>query len=414
MNVHILETDKYKTNTIVVNMTRPLQEDTVTPAALLPQVLRRGTESHPGLQRMKEHLDELYGATFFGNVMKRGERHILQFGMEIANEDFLSDQTPLLERGIAFLGEVLTKPEREGDGFVSQYVQSEKQNLRRRIESLIDDKIQYAAVRCIEEMCQSEPFRLFNYGSVAQLERIENVQLYAFFQEVLRTAPIDVFIIGDVNGDEVAEMVERHFTFERTDVEPVDVASVKHPVEAVRQVTDRLDVQQGKLNMGLRTQTSIKDDDYVPLMVYNGILGGFPHSKLFMNVREKASLAYYAVSKLESHKGIMTIQSGIEIDDFDRASEIIHKQLDDMRAGNISDSEMERTKTMLNNQLREMQDRPQQLVDFHYHGILSEKHRSLDDFIMQIEATSKEDVVKIADKVALDTIYFLRNDQEGS
>lgn len=413
IHVHVLPTDKYKTNTVVVNIQRPLTPETVTQTALLPQVLRRGTKSYPSFKQIKEHLDDLYGATFYGNVMKRGERHILQFGLDIANERFLSDTTPLLEQGIAFLSEIIKQPAMEGNGFVSQYIQTEKQNLRQRIESLIDDKMRYAAERCIQEMCKDEPYGLFNYGDIQHLEPINGKVLYETFLEMLRTAPIDVFVVGDVDVDDVTQLVASYLTLERSDVQPISVTKVTKHVGDVRHVIDRLDVQQGKLNLGLRTQTSIADDDYVPLMVYNGVLGGFPHSKLFVNVREKESLAYYAASRLESHKGLMTIQSGIEIDNFKRALNIIEEQLDDMRAGAISDVEIEKTQIMLSNQLREMQDRPHQLIDLYYHGILSGKERSLQDFLTQIEKTRKKDLVDVAKKVTLDTVYFLRDRQEG-
>lgn len=413
IHVHVLATDKYKTNTIVVNIQRPLSEMEVTTTALMPPVLRRGTATYPTFKEIKEHLDDLYGATFYGNVMKRGERHILQFGLEIANERYLSDSTPLMDKGMAFLGELLTRPALEGRGFVDQYVRSEKQNLKQRIEGLINDKMRYAAERCIQEMCHDEPYRLFHYGRVEDLKKIDRESLYDSFQDVLRHAPMDVFVVGDVKEDEVIAAVRRYFGFERQGVRPVEVSPVERQVDEVKRIIDRLDVQQGKLNLGLRTNTSIADDDYIPLMVYNGILGGFPHSKLFLNVREKASLAYYAASRLESHKGLMTIQSGIEIGHFDQALDIIQKQLDEMQAGQITDREMTQTQTMLANQLREMQDRPHQLIDFYYHGILSGKRRSLDDFLTQLFTTTIQDVKRVARKIHLDTIYFLRDRQEA-
>lgn len=409
MRIYVLSTDKYKTNTVVVNIARPLELETVTETALLPQVLRRGTRTYPTLKQIKEHLDELYGATFFANVMKRGERHILQFGLDIANERFLSDQTPLLERGFAFLGEMLFRPATEGDGFVEKYVQLEKDNLRRRIESLIDDKIQYAAERCIQEMCRGESYRLYTYGVAERIDPIDRRSLYAFFQNMLRTAPIDVFVVGAVTVDAVEQAVRRHLTFARDKVEPIPVSSVVTHVEDVREVVDRLNVQQGKLNLGLRTGTTVQDDDYAALVVYNGILGGFPHSKLFVNVREKASLAYYASSRLESHKGLLTIQSGIEIANYERALNIMKEQLDAIRQGHVTNEEMEKTKTMLTNQLQEMEDRPYEFIDFHYHGVLSGVERSPKRLIEQIRAVDKDAVKRVASKVTLDTIYFLRN-----
>ena len=161
--------------------------------------------------------------------------------------------------------------------------------------------------------------------------------------------------------------------------------------------------------MGCRTGVTIRDDDYVPLLMYNGILGGFPHSKLFMNVREKASLAYYASSRLESHKGILTIQSGIEIANYQKALDIIRKQLEAMRRGEITDRELSQTRATLSNQLRERQDRPYELIDFAYHSLLSGREWSLDQLLKGIESVDKEDVRRVAEQVELDTIYFLRD-----
>lgn len=414
INSYVWSTTKFKTNTIVVNIERPLSTEYATEHALMAQVLRRGTARFPSLKAIKQHLDDLYGATFYSSVAKRGERHILQFGLEIANENFLSDQTPLLDEGIAFLGEILAKPTTEDGGFVEQYIASEKQNLRQRIDSLIDDKIRYAAERCIGEMCHGEPYSVFNYGSTEQLAAIDRTSLYESYENLLRTAPIDVFVVGDVDVSEVQEAVTRHFRFAREQGarERVAVAPVTHPVKDVRTVVEGLDVAQGKLNLGCRTQTDMKDSDYAALMVYNGILGGFPHSKLFLNVREKESLAYYAASRLESHKGLLTIQSGIEIENYERAVTIMRQQLAEMTNGNISDSELSQTKTMLANQLREIEDRPQAMIDFYYNGVLSGKQRSLPAYLEQIDAVQKEDVVRVASKIALDTIYFLRDRKE--
>jgi predicted Zn-dependent peptidase len=193
----------------------------------------------------------------------------------------------------------------------------------------------------------------------------------------------------------------------------ISIASVEHPVVEPKLVIERLDVKQGKLNMGCRTQISIQDPDYPALMMYNGILGGFPHSKLFMNVREKASLAYYCSSRLESHKGLLMIQSGIEIANFDKAVDIIKQQLAAMRQGEISDREIEQTKATLSNSLREQQDRSFDLIHFHYQSVLSGKERKLEDLLHKIDQVGKEDIRKVAEKVQLDTIYFLR-DQEGN
>ncbi|QKG84537.1 insulinase family protein [Kroppenstedtia pulmonis] len=413
IRVHVCSTDKFKTNMMSVMIQQDLTPATVTRHALLPSVLQRGTESLPSTIQLKRQLDELYGAALFGDVFKRGERHIMQIGLDIANEQYLHETSSLLEEGVAFLGNVLYRPLMEGEGFKESYVQAEKKNLSQKIESLMDDKIRYAAHRCIAEMCKGEPFSLFNHGQQEDLDNIDSRNLYTYYRELLESRPMDLYFVGNVATESILKLVEKHFPSGKEERQPVSVGEVVHPVQQVKEVTDRLNVKQGKLNMGCRTQISIRDQEYIPLLVYNGILGGYPHSKLFVNVREKASLAYYASSGLESHKGILTVQSGVEIDNFSKAVDIIRKQFELMAKGEITDNELSQTKAMLTNQLKEQQDRAQDLVHSHYQSILSGVDRPLDEMIEQVHRVDREEIQKVAKKVQLDTIYYLRNQGEG-
>lgn len=415
MRLHLIPTTQFKTYTIVIQVETPLAEQTVTPTALLPFVLKRGTERIPETAKLRQKLDELFGAGFGADVVKRGERQNVQLSMDIANAQYLSDTTPLLEEGIQLLSDVLLRPAREGESFVKQYVESEKEVMRKRIESLIDDKIRYAAERCIQEMCANESFRLFQYGQVNELEQIDAESLYAFYLSWLSRASIDFYIVGNTTENEIQSLVQKHFHFDgKQNNSPSNPKPNERPVKEVKKITERLDVNQGKLNMGLRTHTTYADDDYAAMLMYNGVLGGFPHSKLFVNVREKASLAYYAVSRLDGHKGIQTIQSGIQIENYDKAVDIIQKQLEALKQGDISDVEFNQTRAVISNQLREVKDMPFERINVDYHSVLSGRNRSLDDLLREVSQVTKEDIQRAAQKVELDTIYFLTDKKGGA
>ncbi|GAB7388314.1 pitrilysin family protein [Bacillaceae bacterium] len=409
IGLHVLQTKKFKTNTIVVNVQQALDRQTVTKTALLPYVLQRGSQSFPTPKRISEHLDDLYGAIFDVNVFKKGERQIIQFRLDIANEKYLADKKPLLQEGIRFIGEILSNPLRDGDAFSAPFVKTEKEALRKRIESLIDDKIRYANQRVTEEMCANEPYRYLAYGVLADIEPITPEELYAYYKALFAQNPIDVYVIGDVEPERVREQIGESFQLERAGGIVLPPTEVRHPVEQEKEVVERLNVKQGKLNIGCRTQIGYADDDYPALLMYNGILGAFPHSKLFINVREKASLAYYAVSRLESHKGLLMMMSGIEIANYEKAVGIMKEQLSLMREGKVSPEEMEQTKATLANQLRETLDSAAALADFAYNGRISGRSRSLSDMLNEIEAITLEDIRRVAEKVQIDTIYFLRD-----
>lgn len=414
VNLHVCSSTKFKTTTFVLYIGQELKPETVTKTALLPAVLQRGTQTTPTTIELKRKLDDLYGAILFSDVFKRGEHHLIEFGLEIANEQYLQDKPALLEEGLSFLMEVLFNPLTEGDAFNASYVEAEKKNLRQKIESLQDDKIRYAAQRMVEEMCKGEPYALFNHGRLEDLEQIDAANLYTYYQEVINTCPIDLYCVGNVSTEQVARLLRDRLTpYTAGQRKEIPLPSVTHEVKEEKVVVDRLNVKQGKLNIGCRTQMGITSPDYPALVVYNGILGGFPHSKLFRNVREKASLAYYCSSRLESYKGLLIIQSGIEIANFQQTVDIIKEQLEAMRQGKIDPLELEKTKATLANAYKEQQDRSYDLINFHYQSVLIGRERTLDELLQGIQRVTKEDIVRVAQKVQLDTIYFLR-DQEGN
>ncbi|GGK13259.1 peptidase M16 [Caldalkalibacillus thermarum] len=411
--VHFISTPKYKTNFISLYIRQPLTEEDHTKVALLPSVLKRGTEKYPTAQRIRQALDDLYGATLSTDVVKRGEEQVMIFRLQLANEKFLSDREPLFEKGIQLLSELIINPRLENGVFHNRHVELEKDLLERKLSQVKDDKIKYANKRCIEEMFKTEPYRLYPYGSKDQLEHITPGTLYQFYQRVLNTHPVDLFIVGDVHKDYLLEMVDKHFKLPRTGLIDIPRPSVRYRVAEERRVVEKTKVAQGKLHIGCRTQTAYGDDDYIALLVFNGLFGGFSHSKLFRHVREKESLAYYVTSNIESHKGFMMIMSGIDFKHYDKTVQIIKEQLHQTASGRITEEELNQTKAMLINQIKEANDQPFQLMDYFFHGIVGGLKRSSEELIAAIQKVSKEDIQHAAQKVQVDTIYFLTSEETG-
>ncbi|MEB3102631.1 EF-P 5-aminopentanol modification-associated protein YfmF [Ferviditalea candida] len=409
IRLHVLPTDRFKTYAISANIGVPLAEDDVTPVALLPFVLRRGTAKYPETKKFREKLDDLFGAGFGFDIYKRGDNQIVQFRMDVINDQFVEGRHDLLKQSLQFLGETLFAPALENGTLRGKYVESEKVTLQKRLEAIVNDKIKYAAERCIQEMCKDEPYRLNPLGKVTDLPSITPESLYTMYQRWLQNAVIDLYVAGNTTPDEVKSLVEAYFPMQSGQTASYDMRTAFPEVQHVKRVEEQLDVTQGKLNMGLRSYVTYGDEAYPAALMYNGILGGYPHSKLFTNVREKASLAYYAASRLDGHKGIITIQSGIEFENYEKAVDIIERQLELMRQGDISDLEWMQTRAMIGNSLREMQDSAHEMISFDFNNMLTGKERTIPQLIAEIDQVDKQAVQRMAEQVKLDTIYFLRN-----
>lgn len=413
VRLHVLPTKRFKTFAISLFAGIPLHEETVTPVALIPFVLRRGTAHTPETIAFREKLDDMYGAGFGFDVYKRGDAQIVQFRMDVINDQFVSSDHSLLKASLSFLGEALTEPCLDTEGFRAKYVEAEKMTLRKRLESIVNDKIRYAAERCVEEMCEDEPYRLHPLGRLEDIDTITPASLLGHYEEWLNNASLDLYVVGDTSLEEVTRLASEAFKLKPGTPAAYQKPEIKLTGKEIKYVVDEMDVSQGKLNMGLRTGIGYDDKLYPAALMYNGILGGYPHSKLFINVREKESLAYYAASRLDGHKGICTIQSGIEFANYDKAVEIIKKQLKSMAEGQLSELEISQTKAMISGHLRELQDSAYEMIAYDFNSVLTGNERTAAELLEQVQAVTADDIMAVAGQVQLDTVYFLRDRKEA-
>jgi predicted Zn-dependent peptidase len=411
IRIHVLPTDRFKTYAISLYIGRPLDEANVTATAIIPFILRRGTEQFPETKAFRERLDEMYGAGFGFDIYKRGNNQIVQFRMDTIDDRFVggNQQPSLLQETLAFLGQTLTKPALENKRFLSKYIEAEKQTLRNKLESIINDKIRYAAERCIQIMYEDDAFRYNPLGRLEDIPSIEGGRLYEQYRSWLEHAPMDLYVVGHTTLEEVTSIVKEQFRLERNDFFDYRIEATNRTISEPKSVVERLEINQGKLNMGLVAPFTYGDANYTAAMMYNGILGGYPHSKLFINVREKESLAYYASSRLDGYKGMLMIQSGIEMNNYQKAVTIISEQLEALQAGQITDLELSQTKAMMSNQLKEINDSPNEMIAFDFNTVLTGVERTVSSVLDEINQVTNEQIQAVAQKVKLDTIYFLRN-----
>lgn len=409
--VHVLPTDKFRMNTIVATFTQELREDTATPLALLPYLMNRGSEQYPTPEQLQLALDELYGASMSATVDKKGERQVVDFSMNVPNEKFLKQGEGLFQKALGILSDVMLRPLLQDGAFLPEYVEAEKEQHKKRIAAVIDDKMNYSLERCNEEMTKGEPYAIPRLGFENKIDEINPQSLYDVYQRLLKTAPINIYVVGDVDTDAVAAEIFRVFNMEREPQGEFAPVQIRHETSSVKEVVDHMDVNQGKLNVGVWSNVAWASDDYAAMQVCNGVLGAFPHSKLFVNVREKHSLAYYCMSRLDGHKGIISVFSGVEFDKIDQALEIIREQFDVLKNGEISEEEMEFTKAGLVNAYKTAMDNPTSIADFHLNGLLAGRIRTREEMIDAFQSVTVEDVVRVAQGLQFDTIYTLRNEE---
>ena len=299
INLHTIKTNKFKTNLLSIFLTMPLSRDTITKQALIAQVLRRGSHTMKTSEEISITLEEMYGASFNCGIEKIGENHVIKFYLETINDEFLPQKEDILPKGLNTLFEIIFNPLIEEEKFKEEYVKQEKENLKQMIEGKKDDKARYALERATEEMYKDKPYGLYKYGYIEDIERISSRDLYNCYQNILKNCKIDIFVSGNVDINNTKTIIEQNELIkklhERKYNKPEEQLLEKQ--KEPREIKEKMDITQGKMVIGLTIQNTSPDEKYVAL-VYNTILGGGANSKLFQNVREKASLAYTCRIKL--------------------------------------------------------------------------------------------------------------------
>ncbi len=404
-----IPSEKFKTSFLSAQIAAPLEKETAGCNALMVNVLSRGTVRCPDMASIGRELDLLYGARLEPTVRKKGENQLFGFVASCIDDRFLPKGEKLLEKLTDLLGEFFCMPVTRGGRLLEAYVESERENLADMIRSDINDKRAYAARRLLEEMCAGERYGLRRMGSAGDVENISLQRLNRHYRETLPKGRLELFYCGSAPEKRVAGAFARAFAAlpRQGALEPVQ--TIRRPArEPCRVVTEELDVGQGKLCIGCRTDCT----DMAAAMLMNAMFGGATTSKLFVNVRERLSLCYYADSAYHRLKGLVTVSSGIEFQNYGRAVEEILRQLEALRRGDWEDWEIEGARQSLVNSLRTMEDSAGSMEDFVMGQAAAGSDETIPGLIAALAEVTPERVRAAAESVKPDTIYFLKG-KEG-
>lgn len=412
VDLHIISAPKFKTNLLSVYFNIPLKRETVTYAALLPSVLKRGSVDYPTMKDMSRRLDDLYSASVSAGVRMKGDGEVLYFTAEYISDRFIGEN--LTSEIAEFLHSFIFSPLTEDGGFNKEYTKSEKINLRNAISGLVNDKKAYAEFKCREAMFGKDGYGMFEAGYAEDLDEITPQSLYKFYCDVLKNAKIDIFISGTLDEASISE-TERILgsAFEPREANYIGTLIASSDDVSLKNVTEDADVVQSKLCMGMRCGTEPVGDEFYAITLASCIFGGSPFSKLFANVREKLSLAYYAVARYSRFKSVMMISSGIQTENFKAAYDEIMLQFKKMQDGEIDDFEIESAKKYLANAYNSLSDSLYGMEDYYLSQCIMGSTQSIEELLDGVLSVDKKRVCEVMKKVKPDTVYFLKGKSAG-
>ncbi len=407
LHVKVLPTTKFKTTTITLKFMAPLDSDTMTARSILSKILVRATKQWPSDKDFNRHLSHLYGAYVNSFVSKFKDKHVITISLELVNERYLKDQTPLFEKGLELLREMIYNPLISDNQFDEIFVAQEKSLLSKKLNAMIDNKSQISFLNLLKYMLGEQPYRHLATGQVEYIADITPENLYHTYQSMLQNDYCAVYVVGNVDEQQVKSQIQTYFninpfSFELSQPNPI---GQDHNTPQVIIETD--DVDQAKLNMGFTLPAKYGDSEYFAMIVFNVMFGGDPSSVLFNEVREKQSLAYSIHSQIDAKNGFLFVLSGVSTDKYEIAKETIVSEFEKFQQGDFEEEKLALAKKVILSQRQESYDRAKSIIEIMNNNILLDEPMSEENYISGIQNVNKSDIQQLAQQTTLDTIYIL-------
>ena len=402
--------DRFKIGRLSATLITPLDRKTAAANALLSCVLTRSCKKYPDFTALSKKLDSLYGAALYPSVRQIGDYQAVSVAVSGLEDRYALDGQSVSSELAELLCSILFDPNVENGLFNDEDIEQERRQLIENIDAEFNEKRVYAIKRCVDEMCAGEAYSIGRYGSRDEVVALKNEDVYAAWKSLLANARVELTMLGSSDPEKAYRGFESYFSGSPRVISPAEM-TVKIP-EQVKRITEKEELSQSKLVMGLRSAYFKNDRDCLANSVMSAVLGGTPTSKLFMNVREKESLCYYCVSRVDNNKGVMLIDSGVETENIDRTEESVLRQLELMKKGEITDGELEEAKLAIKNSLLSSLDSLAAMQGFYIGGVLREGQMSPAEAATAADEVSKERVIELANAVELDTVYALEGNRE--
>ena len=414
VNFRSIRDTKFKTMRISAHLIVPMSRQTAAENALLPFLLSRASREYPDFTKLGQRLAELYGASLNADVQKLGDLQVLSLSASGIADRYALEGEAISGELANLLCSILFDPPLVDGLFPEDGFEQEKRQTMELIDSEYSDKRTYARQRCEAIMCADEPYGVNRYGGKEDIARVERPALTAAWKRLLDTAKIELMVLGDCDPAPVYEGFRAAFETLGSRKTADCTTKVVRSAEKVNTVTEKMDVAQGKLVMGFRTGTATPDEEVPATRLMAALFGGTPNSKLFLNVREKLSLCYYCSASYNSMKGIMLVQSGVEVKNMERAKEEILRQLDEVKQGNFDESEVEAAKMSLCNSYRTLSDSLGGLENWYLSQTFASHSQQPEEAAAQINAVTRQEIIDAANRVTLDTVYCLVGNGEDA
>lgn len=408
-NIHLIKTNKFKTVTVKVIFRHKIKKEEITIRNILTSLMIFSSKNYNSKRKLTIRAQDLYSAGIGVNNSRTGNYLNSIFTLNALNDKYTEKNN--LNNAIDFLCEILFNPDIEGNKFKKSNIDIIKTRAKANLLSIKEDSSNYSLIRCLEEFDKKSPVSYRMVGYLEDLENIDEEKLYTHYIEMINKDLVDIFIIGDINETEVIEKIKSHFKLRILKKDNPNYELKEKKTRTKKLFSKELyNAKQSKVNIVCTCNGLNEYEKNYVLPLYSVILGGGTDSKLFKEVREKNSLCYTIYAYPNKLDNILIIQTGIDKENFKKTHELIEKNILDMKKGKFKEKDIEVAKQYFETSFDESEEDPNSIIDI-YAAIEFLKSDDLETKRKKMSEVKKSEIIKLAKKIKIDTIFTLEGDQ---
>lgn len=409
-NLHMVKTDRFKTTTIELIFCNEIEKEKITITNFLASAMCYSTKKYNTKIEFAKKLEDLYSAKVFPSCYRLGKVYNVDINMIFLNDKY--SEKGLLKEGFDLLKEIVFNPNVTNNSFDEKTFNVIKNDEKSHIERVKEDPRRNSMLKLLENVNKDEKYSYNTDGYMEDLEKITKENLCDFHKKFINESIIDLFVVGDFDFDEVENIVKEKFPFKgirEVNFNPIIDSKIHN--KKIKELYEKDNTNQAKLSIACTLEDLTDYERFCVLNIYNIILGGSADSKFFKNIREKYSLCYYVSSVGNKLDNLLLISSGITKDNYKKIMTLIKKEMDDMKKGNFSDEDLDKAKKYYLSILEEIDDKPNQIIASYY-AMDRINTDSLEERKRKTAGVTKEEIMKLAEKIFLDTSFLLGGDKK--
>ena len=404
-NLHFIKTDIFKTITMKVIFHTPIIKEDITKRNILSDILLQSTKEYKTRRDLTIKSEDLYAADIYTSNQRVGNYIMTSFIFQTLNDKYTEENN--FEESIKFLHEIIFNPDVEEERFKEDKLELVKSNATLALNSIKEDATNYSLIRMSEAYDKTSPISYRMTGYLEDLDKITEENLYEYYERMLDNDYVDIFILGDINEKELLPIIKKYFKFKKVKKRK---ASYYLPNKKTRKrrlfAKETTKNSQSKLAIACPITKMTDYEKNYSLLLANIILGGTGDSKLFKEVREENSLCYTIRSNYNRIDNLMVINAGIDNVNFDKAVELITKNVQDMKKGKFTDSDINVAKEFYKTSAESLMESPSRIIN----EVLTEEIlgvEPLSERVRKIEKVTKKDIMRACKKINMDTVFLL-------